>query len=92
VFKGRSVIEIMVLVFTFVVAFAIIGLGVLIVVVEAVNPEADTGVIANTLSTLVSGILGALLGVLAGRASMNGGKKDDLHERPDGSSDELGKP
>lgn len=67
-FKGRSVIEIMVLVFTLVVAFAICGLGVLVLLVESRHPEADTGVISNTLSTLVSGILGALLGVLAGRS------------------------
>jgi hypothetical protein len=80
-FQGRSVIEVMVLVFTFVVAFAICGLGVLIVVVEANNPEADTGVIANTLSTLVSGILGALLGLIAGKSQSTGGfgekPKDD---------------
>jgi hypothetical protein len=77
-FKGRTVIEIMVLVFTFVVAFAICGLGVLIVVVESRNPEADTGVIANTLSTLVSGILGALLGLIAGKSGTFGDKpKDD---------------
>jgi hypothetical protein len=79
--KNRSVIEVMVLVFTFVVAFAICGLGVLIVVVEANNPEADTGVIANTLSTLVSGILGALLGLIAGKSQGAGGfnnkPKDD---------------
>ena len=70
-------IEIMVLVFTFVVAFAICGLGVLIVVVESRNPEADTGVIANTLSTLVSGILGALLGLIAGKSSTFGDKSKD---------------
>ena len=80
-FRNRSVIEIMVLIFTFVVAFAICGLGVLIVIVEANNPEADTGVIANTLSTLVSGILGALLGLIAGKSQSASGfgskSKDD---------------
>lgn len=84
-FKGRSVIEIMVLTFTFVVGFAIVGLGILIVVVESRNPEADTGVIANTLSTLVSGILGALLGVLAGKQA--GGS--DLDRRPDGTHKDI---
>jgi len=81
--KNRSVIEVMVLVFTFVVAFAICGLGVLIVIVESNNPEADTGVIANTLSTLVSGILGALLGLIAGRQT------SDLAQKPDGTQEEL---
>jgi hypothetical protein len=82
--KGRSVIEIMVLVFTFVVAFAICGLGVLIVVVEANNPEADTGVIANTLSTLVSGILGALLGLIAGKSQSAGGFGDKPKDEDEG--------
>lgn len=79
-FRNRSVIEVMVLIFTFVVAFAICGLGVLIVVVEARTPEADTGVIANTLSTLVSGILGALLGLIAGKSSSFGKKPEDDDE------------
>jgi hypothetical protein len=86
-FKGRSVIEVMVLTFTFVVAFAICGLGVLIVIVESNNPEADTGVIANTLSTLVSGILGALLGLIAGKSQSVGG----FGERPKDDEEEGGK-
>jgi hypothetical protein len=76
VFRNRSTIEIMVLTFTFVVGFAIVGLGILIVLVESRNPEADTGVIANTLSTLVSGILGALLGLIAGKSQSTGGFGD----------------
>jgi hypothetical protein len=83
--KDRSVIEIMVLCFTFIIGFFIVGLGVLIVVVEVNNPEADTGVIANTLATLVSGILGALLGLIAGKSSVT----DDLHKRPGGGKDEM---
>ena len=50
--KGRSVIEIMVLAFTGIVAFMIVGLGIMIIVVEVKNPEADTGLIANTLMSL----------------------------------------
>lgn len=76
-------VEIMVLVFTFVVAFAICGLGVLIVVVESRTPEADTGVIANTLSTLVSGILGALLGLIAGKSQSTGGFNDKPRDKED---------
>jgi len=74
-FRNRSVIEIMVLIFTFVIAFAICGLGVLIVVVESRHPDADTSVVANTLSTLVSGILGALLGLIAGKSGSFGNNK-----------------
>ena len=84
-FRDRSVIEVMIMVFTFVVGFMICGLSVLILVVEVRNPAADTGIIANTLMSLVSGILGALLGLIAGKSS--GGS---LNQRPDGSDDGVG--
>jgi uncharacterized membrane protein HdeD (DUF308 family) len=90
--KGRSVIEIMVLAFTFIVAFMIIGLGVMIIIVEVNHPEADTGLIANTLMSLVSGILGALLGLIAGKSSAVSGSPDDLHKRPDDTEDKLSPP
>jgi hypothetical protein len=88
-FKGRSVIEIMVLTFTFVVAISISGLGFMIIFVELKNPAADTGLIANTLMSLISGILGALLGLIAGKSSIVSGGDKDLHERPDGEEDEV---
>lgn len=91
-FRGRSVIEIMVIVFTFIVAFMIVGLGVMIIFVEVRNPEADTGLIANTLMSLVSGILGALLGLIAGKSSAVSGSPDDLHKRPEGDKDNVGGP
>ena len=84
-FKDRSVIEIMIMVFTFVVGFMICGLSVLILIVEVRNPAADTGIIANTLMSLVSGILGALLGLIAGKSSAGGG----LNRRPDGTDDGI---
>lgn len=76
----------MVLVFTFVVAFSLCGLGTMIIIVELKNPEADTGLIANTLMSLISGILGALLGLIAGKASTG----SDIHQRPEGGDDEMG--
>jgi uncharacterized membrane protein len=82
--RNRSVIEIMVITFTFVVALMIVGLGFMIIYVEARHPEADTALIANTLMSLVSGILGALLGLIAGRAT-----GDTLHQRADGSTDDV---
>lgn len=84
-FRNRSTIEIMILIFTFIIAFFIVGLGVLIVIVEVRNPEADTGIIANTLASLVSGILGALLGLIAGKSTSG----SDMHKRPDGTGDNL---
>lgn len=74
------------MVFTFVVGFMIVGLSVLILIVEVKNPAADTGIIANTLMSLVSGILGALLGLIAGKSSGN-----TLNQRPDGTDDDVTK-
>ena len=85
--RNRSVLEIMILTFTFVVGFMIVGLSVLILIVEVKNPAADTGIIANTLMSLVSGILGALLGLIAGKSTAGGG----LNTRPDGTEDDMGK-
>jgi hypothetical protein len=87
--RNRSVIEIMVLMFTFIIGFTIIGLSILILVVEVNNPEADTGIMANTIMSLVSGILGALLGLIAGKSSAGA---SELHSRPDGSPDDLNTP
>ena len=78
----------MVLVFTFTVGFMIVGLSIMILVVELKNPEADTGIIANTLMSLVSGILGALLGLIAGKSTAVGG----VNTRPDGTPDDMSKP
>lgn len=86
--RNRSVLEVMILTFTFVVGFMIVGLSVLILIVEVKNPAADTGIIANTLMSLVSGILGALLGLIAGKSTGGGG----LNTRPDGSDDDISKP
>jgi uncharacterized protein YacL len=90
VFKGRSVVEIMVITFTMVVAFSIVGLAVMILWVEVQNPEADTALVANTLMTLVGSILGALLGLIAGKSASS--SIDDLGKRPDGEKDDLEKP
>ena len=90
-FKNRSTLEIMILTFTFIVAFMIMGLGVMIIVVEVKSPEADTGLIANTLMSLVSGILGALLGLIAGKSSATGSTTtvDKITKRPDGTEPDL---
>ena len=54
--------------FTFIVAFTLVGLGVIILVVEVKHPDADTALLVNTMMSLVSGILGALLGLIAGKS------------------------
>ena len=96
-FKGRSVIEIMVLVFTGIVAFTLVGLAIIIMVVEVRHPEADTALLVNTMMSLVSGILGALLGLIAGKSNSGNGKgpnpfESDLDRRPDGTHGDLSEP
>ena len=63
--RNRSAVELLTLFLAFVIGVAVLGLGAAIVVVEIWNPEADTGPALNVLGTLVSAILGALLGLIA---------------------------
>jgi hypothetical protein len=67
-FKGRPVIEIMVLAFTVVVAVSILALGAGILYVEIrTNGAANTDRAVDALLSLLTAILGALLGLIAGR-------------------------
>ena len=76
--RGRSVIEIMVLTFTFVVGFSLIMTGTVIAIIEIKNPEIDTETITQSLISLISGILGALLGLIAGKTITT----SELSKRP----------
>ena len=76
--KGRSVIEVMVLSFTFIVGFTLIMTGVTVAIIEIKNPASDTDTIVQSLISLISGILGALLGLIAGKTAA----VDDLAKRP----------
>ena len=79
VFKGRSVIEIMVITLTFVVAFSLLAIGATISIIEIRNPEADTDAAVSTLSTAITIILGALLGML----TVKWAATSELNQRPD---------
>lgn len=67
-FKGRSPIEIMILTFTFTISFSILCLGVAITVLEIRNPGADTKGASTALFNLLSGMTGALVGLLVAKA------------------------
>jgi hypothetical protein len=79
VVRNRSVIEIMVLIFTGVVSFLLVATGITIAVVEILDPAVDTDSASRTLFTAINIIIGALLGMLTVKGSAN----TDLNKRPD---------
>jgi len=75
--KDRSVVEIIVLMLTFVVGIVIIGLSAGLIFVEIRDPETDTTILATTLMSLISAILGTLFGMLISKGDkINGRHKD----------------
>lgn len=77
-FKGRSVIEIMVLWFTFIVGFTLLMSGAAIAFIEIRNPESDTDSATEVLFTTITIIVGALLGML----TVKGAGTSELGQRP----------
>jgi heme/copper-type cytochrome/quinol oxidase subunit 2 len=78
-FKGRSVIEIMVLWFTFIVGFVILMTGATITILKITHPDINTDRATDTLFTAITIILGALLGMLTVKGTAN----TELNQRPD---------
>lgn len=92
--RNRSVIEIIVLTMTFVVAFSIIATGALVAIIEIRDPTADTAEITAVLGAAINIILGALLGLFIKNSSTGSAldrvpgtdwqrQTDDLYRRPD---------
>ena len=59
----------MVIAFTAVVCFTLVMTGVIVAIVEVRDPTTDTDTIVQSLISLISGILGALLGLIAGKTT-----------------------
>jgi hypothetical protein len=68
VLKNRSAVEIMVITFTFVLAFMVTGTGVYVAVAMIIHPTADVSTAISSLTSVVSAILAALLGLVAGKS------------------------
>ena len=66
--KSRSVVEVMTLTFTGLIAFIVVLGAALVAVAELLDPTVDTSQIVDGLTGIITGILGALLGLLAGKA------------------------
>jgi hypothetical protein len=84
-FRNRSVVEVMVLIFTLVVAFSLVATGFWVAFIEIRNPEADTDSAVDVLFTTPTVILGALLGLLAGKSE----GVSELSDRPDNTKDDV---
>jgi hypothetical protein len=77
-FNNRSVIEIMVITFTLIVSSSMLLTGAAVAFIEIRNPDADTSTAVDFLFTVITVVMGALLGLLAGKNENIG----QLSERP----------
>lgn len=86
--RNRSVLELMVMAFTGLVVIAILTMGATIAVIEIRDPTVDTSAAGNALLSVITAILGALLGILAGRSTAFQKELSDHHDddepEPDG--------
>ena len=64
----RSPIDYMILAFTALICLVVVGSATLITVLEIRDPATDTSQMVEVLDSMITGILGALLGLLAGRS------------------------
>lgn len=64
----RSAVDILIILLTMIVAFYIVAGTIAVIVIELNDPDTDTSRIADSLYTMITAILGALLGLLAGRS------------------------
>lgn len=65
---GRTSVELMILCFTVVVGLTILFTGATIAIMEIANPETDTSQVVDSLTAIITTILGALLGLIAGKS------------------------
>ena len=77
--RNRSVIEILVLTMTALVAVSTVAMGGLMLLIVVREPTADISGLADALSGILTLILGALLGLLAGKTP----SLEPLGRRPD---------
>ena len=88
-FRSRTVIEIMILSFTLVVVTVMMIMAATIIITEISSEgTANTDRAVDALMSLVSGILGALLGLIAGKSSVPGGMDsiNNVQQLPPGTT------
>ena len=70
-FTGRSAVDIMTLAFTALIAFIVVLGTLLVAIAEILDPTIDTSDAVGGLAGIITAILGALLGLMAGKADAN---------------------
>jgi hypothetical protein len=83
-FKNRSVVEIMVLIFAYTVSASVLVVSIMMIILVIYYPEKDIDNITRIMTSIVSAMLGALLGLLAGKSEAMG-----LNTRPTGELDPM---
>lgn len=71
VLAARSVTDLMILTFTLVVAISLLATGATIAIIEIRDPTTDTSAIVETMTSTITTIIGALLGLIAGKSEMS---------------------
>lgn len=66
--RTHSVVDVMVITFTALIAFTILFGAIAVMVIEIIDHETDTTNITDALTSMITAILGALLGLIAGRS------------------------
>jgi hypothetical protein len=66
--RTHSVVDVMVITFTALVAFTILFGAVAVMIIEIIDHTTDTTNITDALTSMITAILGALLGLIAGRS------------------------
>lgn len=66
--RTHSVVDVMVITFTALVAFTILFGAIAVMVIEVIDHTTDTTNITDALTSMITAILGALLGLIAGRS------------------------
>ena len=75
--RTHSVVDVMVITFTALIAFTILFGAVAVMIIEIVDHTTDTTNITDALTSMITAILGALLGLIAGRSETMNAPSDD---------------
>ena len=89
--KNRSVVEIIALMFAAMITLGVPALGTTACIIEIRDPTADTSELVGALTSVITLILGSLLGIFGAKAGLESDQRrgtdwaeqrEDLYQRP----------